>query len=93
MDSQPSPIPSLEEINRLTPSEAIPLLTEYIHRNPEDDEAYTIRGLKYWSLNQRKEAITDYLAAIRINPDSRAKMALEFANSILDFYNKDLLNP
>ena len=84
---------SLEEIKNLPATEAITLLTAFIELHPEDDEAYTVRGLKYWSLNRRKEAINDYLAALRINPESRAKMALDFANSILDFYNKDLLNP
>lgn len=84
---------SLEEINLLPPNEAILILNEYLLLHPDDDEAFTIRGLKHWSQNHRKEAINDYLAALRINPHSRAKMALEFANSILDYYNKDLLNP
>lgn len=84
---------SLEEIKSMKAEEAIPLLDEFILKNPDNDEAYTIRGLKNWSLNRRKEAINDYLSAIKINPDSRARMALQYANSILDYYNKDLLNP
>ena len=84
---------SLDEIKNLPASEAILSLTQYISFHPDDDEALTIRGLRYWSLNKRKEAINDYLAAIKINPESRAKMALRFAYSILDYYNKDLLNP
>ena len=84
---------TLDEIKALNPEKAIELLTEYLSLHPKDDEALTERGLKYWSLNKRKEAINDYLAAIKINPQSRAKMALEFANSILDYYNKDLYNP
>ena len=83
----------LELIKGLDPEKAIEFLNEYISRNPNDDEALTERGLKFWSLNQRKEAINDYLSAIKINPESRGKMALEFANSILDYYNKDLYNP
>ena len=83
----------LKEISSLPTSEAIAALSEYITCHPEDDEALTVRGLKYWSLNQRKEAINDYLQALKINPESRAKMALQFANSILEYYNKDLLNP
>lgn len=85
--------PPLEAIRQLAPSEAILILDEYIKYYPNDDEALTIRGLKYWSLNRRKEAINDYLQALKINPGSRAKMALQYANSILDYYNKDLLNP
>lgn len=82
-----------DEIRNLPANEAITALSEYILTHPDDDEALTLRGMKYWTLNQRKEAINDYLSALKINPESRAKMALQFANSILDFYNKDLLNP
>lgn len=71
----------------------IALLSEYIVENPEDDEARTVRGMRYWSLGKHAKAIEDYLAAIRINPDSRAKMALKATNDILDYYNKDLYNP
>lgn len=86
-------IPGLEQIKSLPPGQAIECLNAYIEIHPEDDEAYTIRGLKYWALNRRREAINDYLQALRINPSSRAKLALELAHSVLDFYNKDLLNP
>ena len=37
-------------------------------------------------------AINNYLEALNINPDSPAKQALEIANDILDFYNKDMYN-
>lgn len=93
MNDLPQDFPSLDEIKSMTAVQAITILDIYIERYPEDDEALTIRGMKHWGLNHRKEAINDYLTAIRINPDSRAKTALEFANSVLDFYNKDLLNP
>lgn len=68
-------------------------INEYIDANPNDDKAILYRGLKHWSRGERSLAINDYLAAIRINPDSDAKLALETANGILDFYNKDLYNP
>lgn len=84
---------SLEEIKKLPAEKAIECLNEYLAQKPEDEEAFTLRGLKHWSLNHRKEAINDYLRALRINPESEAKMALQYANSILDYYNKDLLNP
>lgn len=83
----------LEDIKKEMPEKAIPLLDEYIKLNPEDDEAYTLRGMKYWAAGKRSLAIKDYLSAIRINPESKAKMALQSANEILDYYNKDLLNP
>ena len=89
----PTPLLNLEEIKKLPPEEAISQLNVYLEKHPQDDEAYTLRGLRYWGLNRRKEAINDYLQAIKINPESKAKMALQYANSILDYYNKDLLNP
>lgn len=73
--------------------EAITWLTEYLNANPEAEEAYIMRGMQYWSKSQRGKAITDYLSAIRLNPDSQAKTLLASANQILDFYNKDLYNP
>ncbi len=69
------------------------MLDEYIAANPQDDDALTVRGIRYWGAGKRSKAINDYLEAIRINPESRAKEALRAANEILDYYNKDLLNP
>lgn len=82
----------LDDIKNMMPQEAIPMLDEYI-ASYEDDEAYTLRGMKHWAMGERALAIKDYLAAIRINPASKAKQALESANAILNYYNKDLLNP
>lgn len=89
---------TLEQIKQqisagLTPEEAITILTEYLTENPNDEEALTMRGLKHWSCGHRSEAINDYLAAIKINPESKAKMAMQATYDILDFYNKDLYNP
>ncbi|MDE7381148.1 MAG: tetratricopeptide repeat protein [Muribaculaceae bacterium] len=83
-----------EKINTsLSSEEGIQMLTEYIEQNPKDDEALTLRGMKYWGLGQRANAINDYLKAIEINPESKAKLALKATNEILDYYNKDLYNP
>ena len=84
---------TLEKIKGLPPEEAILRLDEFLALYPDCDEAFTIRGLKNWSINKRREAINDYLTALKINPESRARTALDYANSILDFYSKDLLNP
>ena len=73
--------------------EAITILTEYISQHPESEDAYILRGMKYWGASNRSAAIGDYLAAIRINPESRARQALNAANEILDYRNKDLYNP
>lgn len=72
---------------------AIEILSVYIASHPESDEALTMRGMKYWGAGKRSLAINDYLAAIRINPESRARLALQASRDILDYYNKDLYNP
>lgn len=85
-----------KSIEGLNGEEAVKALSSYIEANPNSsdlDEAYTIRGLKYWGMQKRSAAINDYLAAIRLNPESRAVQALKAANEILDYYNKDLYNP
>ena len=88
---------TLEEIKSITKTigynESIVILTEYISVHPNDDEALTARGLKHWGAGKRSLAINDYLAALEINPNSRARQALEAANSILDYRNTDLYNP
>lgn len=68
--------------------------TALIEAAPEaSDEPYVERGMLYWKLGKRAEAINDYNEAIRINPSSRAVQVKEATYSILDFYNKDLYNP
>lgn len=82
-----------QELKGLSYDEAIKTLTQYIDSNPGDDEALTLRGMKYWGASKRSLAIKDYLAAISINPQSKAKEALKAANEILDYRNTDLINP
>lgn len=82
-----------EKIKSAGYDEAIALLTDYIAAHPDSDEAYTMRGMRYWGAGKRSLAINDYLSAIRINPQSRAVQALKATNEILDYYNKDLYNP
>lgn len=73
--------------------EAIEIISAYLELHPESDEALTMRGMKYWGAGKRSLALNDYLAAIRINPESRAKLALQASQEILDYRNKDLYNP
>lgn len=83
----------LEDIKKLLPEEAVEKLNSYLEIYPDDDNALTLRGMRHWSLGHRSLAINDYLKAISINPQSKSVMALKAANDILDYYNKDLLNP
>lgn len=82
-----------EKIKAADYEEAIAMLTEYIGKHPADDEALTMRGMRYWGAAKRSLAINDYLEAVRINPQSKAAQALKAANEILDFRNNDLFNP
>lgn len=84
---------TVDEIEKLPTREAIDAFTLYISQHPNDDQAYTLRGMRYWSLDMRAAAINDYLKALSINPESSAKQALEAAQSILGFYHTDLYNP
>lgn len=82
-----------EKVKGLDSEKAIEILTAHLATSPDDEEALTLRGIKYWSAGRHSLAIADYLAAIRINPESRAREALKAANEILDYRNKDLYNP
>lgn len=73
--------------------EKLQALSGRLQDNAEDEEAYIDRGRLYWALGRRSEAINDYLAAQRINPEGNAKELLKATYEILDFYNKDLFNP
>lgn len=89
---------TLEEIKKLKEDGAdgeklVGLLAEYIEDNPADDEALYMRGVCNFSLGRRADAINDYLAALRLNPQSKAGMALKTTYEILNYYNKDLYNP
>lgn len=82
-----------DEIEGQEPTVVVRILDVYLQTHCDDEEAYITRGLNHWKLEHRREAINDYLKALELNPQSRAKTLLQFANSILDFYSKDLLNP
>lgn len=82
-----------EKIKGLGYDDAIRVLSAEIEAHPDNEEAYILRGMKYWGAGKRSLAINDYLSAIRINPKSRANAALKATQEILDYRNKDLYNP
>ncbi len=81
------------KIKTLSLEESISLLSTYISEHPEDDAALTLRGMKYWGAGKKALALNDYLAAIKINPESKAKEAYKASLEILEYRNTDLYNP
>jgi len=57
-----------------------------------DDELFYLLGNAYRKKGNWQMAMNNYLEAVHLNPDSPASRALEIANEILDFYNKDMYN-
>ena len=70
--------------------EAIALMESY--QGPMDDGLYYLLGNAWRKKGNWQMAMNNYLEAVRLNPDSPAAQALEIANDILDFYNKDMYN-
>ena len=73
--------------------EAIALMEEYrAGGGTMDDTLFYLLGNAWRKKGNWQLAINNYLEALRINPDSPAGQALQIANDILDFYNKDMYN-
>lgn len=82
--------------NNIIPDEVslkLQMLSERLEQDSEDEEALIERGRLHWSLGNRSEAINDYLAAQKLNPEGKAKELLKATYEILNFYHKDLYNP
>lgn len=58
-----------------------------------DETLFYLQGNAWRKKGDWQMAMNNYLEAVRLNPDSPAKQALEMANEILAFYNKDMYNP
>ena len=59
---------------------------------PMDDELFYLLGNAGRKKGNWQMAMNCYLEAVALNPGSPAKQALDIANEILDFYNKDMYN-
>lgn len=73
--------------------EAIEGLEQYINEHPDDDNALYVKGRLQWKLGDKSRAMASYRQAVAINPDSPARVALEMADDVFNFFNKDLYNP
>ena len=73
--------------------EAIALLGEFRQGGGEmTDTLFYLQGNAWRKKGNWQMAINNYLEAVALNPESPAKQALEIANEILAFYNKDMYN-
>ena len=57
-----------------------------------DDALFYLLGNAWRKKGDWKRAMDNYLEAVALNPESPAQQALDIANEILDFYNKDMYN-
>ena len=82
---------SLLEADRC--DDAIALLTSFREGGGEmDDTLYYLLGNAWRKNGNWKQAMDNYLEALALNPQSPAGQALEMANDILAFFNKDMYN-
>ncbi len=73
--------------------EAITLLEGYrCQGGTMDDGLFYLLGNAWRKKGNWQLAMNNYLEAVHMNPESPAKQALEMANEILAFYNKDMYN-
>lgn len=56
-------------------------------------QIYAAKGKILWRLNRRGEAISAYETGIQIDPAGPCAPLLDISQSIMEFFNKDLLNP
>lgn len=57
------------------------------------EEEYIALGDAYWKRQDWKQCLDNYAEAIRMNPESQAVAKREMVMQIINFYNKDMLNP
>jgi DNA-binding SARP family transcriptional activator len=51
------------------------------------------KGKILWRMNRRGDAISAYEQGAQLDPDGPASLLLAHSQSIMDFFNPDLLNP
>lgn len=62
-------------------------LSAKIALEPTDALALYRRGSLYWKLERRAEAITDFNASAKLDPEGPGAAAAAHAQAILDFFN------
>ena len=75
------------------PDEAIAALEQFrADGGKMDDTLFYLLGNAWRNKGNWQMAMNAYLEAVALNPESPAAQALDIANEILAFYNKDMYN-
>lgn len=77
--------------NRL--NDAVVRITSLLDADPNNAVLLFERGKLLWKVGRKADAMSDYAAAVQIDPSSPAATALQMARDVMDFYNRDLYNP
>lgn len=85
-------------LNGITGPDASPtdtvLLLKTLRDNASGNPSLMIEiGKRLWKLGLHGDAMSAYEAAAQDDPDGPARLLIEHSNSIMDFFNTDLLNP
>lgn len=75
------------------PEGAIAALSEILNDDGNNADLLFERGKLLWKLGRKTDAMSDYAAAVSIDPSSPAAAALEMARDVMAFYHRDLYNP
>lgn len=73
--------------------EALAALEQALLTEPSNALMLVEKGKLLWRLNRKGEAMSAYETAAQIDPEGPARLLIEHSNSIMDFFNPDLLNP
>lgn len=73
-------------------SDAVEVLTLFISKNEDSDEAYFLLGNAYRKKEDWQSALNNYQKAIDLNEESPARHAYKATIEVLEFYNKDMFN-
>lgn len=73
--------------------EAIGILEEYLEVHT-DEEMLLLLGELLYAAGRMTDALNKFNAVVRLNPaNSKAQNYVAMISNILNYYNKDLLNP
>ena len=83
----------IKEIKKLIEANSLDEASEALKALTPDAESLYLQGRVAWKRGRKGEAISFYEQSEAIDPDGPASVALEQAREVMDFFNKDLLNP